>query len=399
MKNEGLKAEVTLQGSAAKETWLRGELELDVFLLFENVDEKWIKEKSLDVLLKIARAMNVEYKKRYAEHPFLTLIIEGIRVDLVPALKVPSGRDAKTAVDRTPFHTAFVKSRLTEELKDEVRLLKRFFKGIEVYGAEIKVRGFSGYLTELLIIHYGGFKEVITEMSNWKPPVIIEKGTKRFEEPLVFADPVDPRRNAAAAVSRETLIKAVLAAWRYMMKPTPKFYFRPPPPEIEVGDRKIYLISIPFKPEESEEVIWGEFRRISSSLIKSLERRGFEVIRHELRGGKERVYLIIELMNDELSKYEVRVGPPIWDKDNLARFLDVYSPVEGPFIKGDRVVLVTTRRVRKLDKVIMSILKQFSTRSLMLEKASVEKVRELEKYEIVEWLRWFVYGKPWWWVP
>jgi tRNA nucleotidyltransferase (CCA-adding enzyme) len=34
-------------------------------------------------------------------------------------------------------------------------------KGTGVYGAEAKVEGFSGYLTELLVINYGSFPKAL----------------------------------------------------------------------------------------------------------------------------------------------------------------------------------------------------------------------------------------------
>jgi tRNA adenylyltransferase (EC 2.7.7.25) len=52
-------------------------------------------------------------------------------------------------------------SNLHREQKDEVRLLKKFMKGIGVYGAEIKVKGFSGYVAELLVYFYDSFRNVL----------------------------------------------------------------------------------------------------------------------------------------------------------------------------------------------------------------------------------------------
>jgi len=44
--------------------------------------------------------------------------------------------------------------------------LKQFMKGIGVYGSELRRRGFSGYLTELLVINYGSFLGVLKEASS-----------------------------------------------------------------------------------------------------------------------------------------------------------------------------------------------------------------------------------------
>jgi len=62
--------------------------------------------------------------------------------------------------------------KLSNSLKEEVRILKKFFLHIDVYGAEIAKEGFSGYVSEVLISYFGSFeKSIILELSigNLKP--------------------------------------------------------------------------------------------------------------------------------------------------------------------------------------------------------------------------------------
>ena len=113
-------------------------------------------------------------------------------------LKIDSTEHLISAVDRTPFHTRYVKEHLKEDQKNDVRLLKQFMKGIGTYGAEARTRGFSGYLLELLVLRYGTFKDVISAMAGWTNGTVLSlerAGAKRFNDPLVFFDPVDPSRN------------------------------------------------------------------------------------------------------------------------------------------------------------------------------------------------------------
>ena len=56
------------------------------------------------------------------------------------------------AADKSPFHTEYVTNKLDEEKRDQVRLLKKFLKSLGIYGAEIAKNGFSGYVTEVLIL-------------------------------------------------------------------------------------------------------------------------------------------------------------------------------------------------------------------------------------------------------
>ncbi len=129
----------------------------------------------------------------------------GVSVDLVPCYDVKSWRDVKTAVDRSILHTGGWVLENLNGRNDEVRLLKRFLKGINAYGSEIHVRGFSGYLAEILIIEHGSFLEVlgkadfmlrrkIIDPGNWlKREYEIAMKTVRREidadRPLIVMDP------------------------------------------------------------------------------------------------------------------------------------------------------------------------------------------------------------------
>ena len=53
--------------------------------------------------------------------------------------------------------------KLSDSLKGEVRILKKFFLHIGVYGAEIAKEGFSGYVSEVLISYFGSFEKNNTE--------------------------------------------------------------------------------------------------------------------------------------------------------------------------------------------------------------------------------------------
>ena len=41
-------------------------------------------------------------------------------------------------------------------------------KGIGIYGAELSIAGFSGYVTEVLVLKYGDFKNVIKNIATMK---------------------------------------------------------------------------------------------------------------------------------------------------------------------------------------------------------------------------------------
>ncbi|MEM2475770.1 MAG: nucleotidyltransferase domain-containing protein, partial [Thermofilaceae archaeon] len=159
-----LRAEVEVEGSYAKDTWLSGDVDVDVFLLFDTgVSLEELRAGGLAAARMAAQLVGARCVERFASHPYLTLLLDACSIDVVPAYRVPSPLQIRSPVDRTPFHTSYVKRRLDEkpELRKDVRILKRFAKGTGVYGAEVKVEGFSGYLLELLVIHYGSFPDFI----------------------------------------------------------------------------------------------------------------------------------------------------------------------------------------------------------------------------------------------
>jgi len=157
-------------GSYARDTWLKGNLEIDVFILFPEGTPKDELER---IGLEIGKAVVDEYELRYAAHPYVHGIVEGVEVDIVPCYKLKSAEKIKSAVDRTPFHHEWLKDRIKGK-ENDVRLLKKFLKVAGIYGAEYKVKGFSGYLCELLVVFYGSFIDVIKNATKWTRNTVID---------------------------------------------------------------------------------------------------------------------------------------------------------------------------------------------------------------------------------
>ena len=114
--------EVMLVGSVAKGTFLV-DVDIDIFLKFPiDMD---LKKEGLDV----ARRIISNGEEMYASHPYLRGEIEGKFVDIVPCYNIENVKDLKSAVDRTPFHTEYVKKEMNG-MENEIRLTKQFMKGI-----------------------------------------------------------------------------------------------------------------------------------------------------------------------------------------------------------------------------------------------------------------------------
>lgn len=351
-----------LVGSAARGTWLRGEKDIDVFVLFpERMPRRELEEVGLRIGRKVSEGRGVE---RYAEHPFVSFEFQGFQVDLVPCYDVPDPSRIKSAVDRSPHHQRYVSSRLTPGLRDQVLLLKQFMKGIGVYGAELKVHGFSGYLCELLVLHFGSFLEVLRAASSWKPGEVIDPlgrypdpGIPRrlFEgEPLIFIDPVDPGRNVAASVSLQSLAVFVRACQDFLREPSQLYFFpRPVRPltdeEIEelVRARGTRLLFLLFElPDVVPDVLYPQLRKAERAFVSALGQAGHRVVRSEVLGEGTGLILLEVLPCED--KMEVREGPPLGvDAHNFIRaYLRSPAKLAGPFIDGQGRVLYELRARR-----------------------------------------------------
>ncbi|GIS96325.1 MAG: hypothetical protein CM1200mP23_1310 [Nitrososphaerota archaeon] len=102
-------------------------------------------------------------------------------------------------------------------MKDEVRILKKFFLHIDVYGAELAKEGFSGYVSEVFkFSHFGSFEKTLKKISKLKQGDVMGKSSKKFSSSIVIIDPIDSNRNLGAAISVESLGKFVLASRKFL---------------------------------------------------------------------------------------------------------------------------------------------------------------------------------------
>ncbi len=360
-----VEATVRLEGSVAKDTWLVGEPDIDIFMRLP----KSIPRKSLgEIALKIARKATegARQVERFAEHPYLEAFVDGVRVNIVPCYATEIG-EWLSATDRTPYHTDYVKKRLSQQMRGEVRLLKKFMKGIGVYGAEIKVGGFSGYLCELLIIHFGSFLDVLKAFAQYKRRIVIDienhyRGREDelpllFNEPLVIIDPVDKGRNVASAVQPEKLYTFVAASCVFLENPSLSFFF-PLETNVMATDelmeklkkRGSAMLFVVFgKVAAVPDVLWGQLYKSQRSLAKLLRLNDFTVLRCTVWSNEENLNaFVFELESCCLPPLKKHLGPPLEKADDCRNFLAKYAvgagAVSGPYIEDGRWVVEVQRK-------------------------------------------------------
>lgn len=370
----GIRVEVEVEGSFAKDTWLSGDVDIDVFVLFDPATPlEELRKFGLELAMNAANLLKASWESRYASHPYLTLNVEGYRVDVVPAYRVSTPSQIISPVDRTPFHTEYVRGFLetAPHLKDEVRLLKKFAKGVGVYGAEIKVEGFSGYLIELLVIYYGSFEAVMKGASSWRPYRVVidiehhyeglEEALRRFRDPLVVIDPVDARRNVASPVSLGSMCTFIAAARGFLRNPSLDFFHppehRPSKPLDDLCSSRALVAIKTRAPNVSEDVLWGQIKRALRAISNSLERMGFRVYSSSGWASNRELVLLFELEELSLPPLEKHYGPPVYS-DHDVRFLKKYleNAIAGPYVEGDKWVVIRERKTRSVEEALTRIL-------------------------------------------
>ncbi|MGB9714642.1 MAG: CCA tRNA nucleotidyltransferase, partial [Candidatus Bathyarchaeales archaeon] len=333
------------------------------------------------ICLKIARKATEGAKQveRFAEHPYLEAFVDGVRVNIVPCYNVKRG-EWLSATDRTPFHTNYVRERLNEQMRNEVRLLKRFMKGTEVYGAEIKIGGFSGYLTELLILHYKTFTNTLKAFADYKQPMTIDienhyKGRERelkllFKEPLIVIDPIDKGRNVASAVQPQKLYIFVAAARAFLKNPSLRFFYPPKTKPLTTQEAKDRLekrgsaiLFLTFgKVNAVPDILWGQLYKSQRSLRKLIELNDFKVLRDTAWSDEEALNVFIfEVEQRNLPTVKKHLGPPMEKRRECENFLGKYlnnsDVISGPYIADGRWVVELKRKTVDVVKLLKERLK------------------------------------------
>ncbi len=433
LKHELLKksvdADIQIEGSVAKDTWLASEKDIDIFIL---LPKKYGREVFMKVLEAAKKVSSGNFLEAYAEHPYLEAYIDGFTVNFVPCFKVKKANEAKSSVDRTPFHTLYIKSRLNESIKNEIRLLKAFMHGIGVYGAEIKVGGFSGYLCELITLYYGSFLNVLKAASKWRKGEVIdiERHYKKKEEarkifqnsPLIVIDPVDKRRNVASAVRINRLNEFIMASRLFLKNPDIRFFYpkETNPYSIEdllriMDSRGSTFIFVKTGAVKAvPDILWGQLFKSQKALINLIKQFDFEIIRSEVWSDEKSANIFLfELNSRFLPSIERHIGPPIEKAVNCERFLEKHlsskDTLSGPKIEGDRLVVYRRRRFTDVVSLLNEKLKD-GGRNLgiadLISQAFTDSLKILVNEEIKEFystnykfalfLSEYLRGKPSW---
>jgi tRNA nucleotidyltransferase (CCA-adding enzyme) len=362
-------------GSVVRDTHLKNDRDVDFFVFYSSKLKRKTFEKEG---LKLANNVFGKHfhEEAYSEHPYVRGNIDGFNIEVVPVYEIRDPAQKISAVDRTPFHAQYMMETLSSKKAAQVRLLKQFLKGIQAYGADIKMQGVPGYLVELLIIEYGSFTNAVKNISKWKDGAVIdvenhfsdlELPSQFFQKSfLIVVDPVDPARNVASALSYNQFARMILAARTFLKKPSENFFFPKTTGMLSIAQINSLLkteelmgIHFPYPKKIVEDVVWGQIQRISKKMANGLENHDFMVRRKFFwTDGNQNVVLLFDVANPVLQKSKTRIGPKVVDEKHVEDFLKSHKkPLSGPRIENGRIVLEVSRKIVSLKQGLEKELK------------------------------------------
>ena len=329
--------EIVYGGSFAKGTWLKNEADIDIFIKFKN-DVDYDHFEAYGKLIGMQSLKEYSPYLRYADHPYVEAYVDGVKFNIVPCYNVSFG-DWKSAADRSPFHTSYVINNLNQEKKNQVRVLKKFLKSLKIYGAEISIEGFSGYVCEVLILKFGSFLSTIQFFSTYsadnsvinitRPDHEQEKYKRIFDSFLVILDPIDENRNLGSAISSRSVATLIQSSRKFLSNPGNN-YFREEPISHSNNDLKdllsSFILVIEFKySDRPSDVIWGQLKKMTKSICKFVESYGFRVLKYHGRVHEKEKVCVIALLYESLtiSKLSIKIGPEIFRIHDLEKFLEI----------------------------------------------------------------------------
>jgi tRNA nucleotidyltransferase (CCA-adding enzyme) len=354
--------DVVFGGSFAKGTWLPGHADIDIFVKIKpSVGIEKFEEMGREIGSEALKSYGP--KLRYSDHPYVEVFVKKVRVNVVPCYDVEQGK-WQSAADRSPFHTRYISSNFDDEKRRQARLLKKFLKSVGIYGAEISTEGFSGYVSEVLVLKYSSFENLLRAAADWQERQIIAVSdydsdfVRVSNSPVIIIDPVDSRRNLGTAISPESVAKFMLAARKFLEKPSLDFFKEG---KYRRGTIKLLpnVLVVEFSHEKkSPDIIWGQLKRSLSAIAKQLELAHFEVLRSScVTDEKSSAAIAFLLESITLPPYTKRKGPEVFRRKDTASFLsNRKKPLASWVDREMRIAMVIERRATDARKFVKSLL-------------------------------------------
>lgn len=331
--------EVTLGGSTAKGTFLKGNHDVDVFVRFKEGGD--LSDMLEQILLDVSSKFNIIIDRIHGSRDYFTFTLDGIAFEIVPVKYIDNYDEHENVTDMSPLHVNWAAGHLSGKLCDDVRLAKQFCKAARVYGAESYINGLSGHVLDILIIHYGGFDEFIRSVAKWEDRTIIDTekvhsdvmatlNDAKLQSPLVVIDPIDPNRNAAAALSYEKYTSLIESAKKFVASPSEDFFIIPPfdlealKKDVREGEQLIVIKAIP--QVGKKDTVYTKVYKVFEFFNRHLSLHDFEVTYSDWYAGEE-CFLYYYVSATPLDATVLRQGPPTSKTVDANRFRKAHAIV------------------------------------------------------------------------
>ena len=383
---------IEAQGSTGiKQTQLKGDYDIDLFVgldydqykpKYEGLSKNKLKKESKKDFLELCTNWIIKSLQAkefinprllYAEHPYVTVDFltnnTKIKIDIVLffdlELDYIKARGPITAVDRSPWHGRFVRDKLTIPQKNDVRLLKQFFKAAHCYGDKSAVGkvGFIGYSAELLIYYLGDLNTLFRRFHELetKPLDYYNRSETELMEIihfqndyLIVIDPIDKNRNVASAISKRAYKYCKHIISKFLEKPSESYFEQTEIKEADLTKFKETKITHFFIAEffnQDKDIHYTINRDKLYSLADSIKATGEREYSHNERFGSIQFELYFDdILNEfdlafyvehpEISESFLRQGPPLIEKFHTKKFKE-----KNPnyFVKDDYLWVETKR--------------------------------------------------------
>jgi tRNA nucleotidyltransferase (CCA-adding enzyme) len=366
LSEKRIQAKAVVGGSVAKGTFLKNDCDCDIFVRF---DQKYPDDEISELLATALERFKPERVHGSRDYFHIDDKKNNIRFEIVPVSKIDDPKNARNVTDMSPLHVTWVKR--NSQYTDDIRLAKQFCKAAGVYGAESFIRGFSGHVLDILVIHHKGFLNLLRASTSWKIKEVVDvknhfKGSalkklnpSKTEGPIIVIDPVLPERNAAAALSEEKLKKFVKAADEFLAKPDVSYFeIKKITPDIVVEKaRGRPLVMISATPTEGKtDVIGAKLLSAFTSIRKQLEMNGFDIVDADWAWDKKNdaLYWYMLKKMDIETKFK-REGPPLNQKNRVEEFKKKHKKT---FVEDGRVSTYITREYTNALKSAANAIKQ-----------------------------------------
>lgn len=378
---KGIKA--ILGGSGAKGTWLKS-FDADIFVLFDYGKYRNKSSELSDILEKILRKKFSNLARLHGSRDYFQIRQGSFTFEIVPILKIQKAEQAKNITDVSPLHYKWVLRH--RKLVNDMKLAKQFCKAQDVYGAESYIRGFSGYICEILTVYYGSFPNLIRNAAKWKDKEVIDvekhyKGKDVFRlvnvsklmSPLIVIDPVQKDRNAAAALSTEKFEAFRNAAKEFVRHPSKDFFARKDMMGMFSGKAKgNKLVIAKIKPMGGKtDVIGTRLLKIYEFMKAQLQENEFRIMNAgwEWDKGNDAIFYFLLSRNKLPGNVKVE-GPPLKMKDHAENFKKMHKKT---FAKNGKIFAVEKRKFSSPEQLLKSIAKSQFAR----ERSKSVKIRSL----------------------